>query len=192
MGELAKTLVSLSGPDAVHGVIPSALLPLEAKRRDEISGQPIIEVAKSNGEKDKDVNTPDENVFGRTTIVPDMHTRKRMMCDLVCAGGPGSGFVALSGGYGTLEELMEIVTWNQLGIQDRGVCAFNVEGYWDGILQWVKQSVDAGFVGEGNRDILVEGKSAEECVERLRRYEVSEGRFKLKWEDENSHGDGKS
>lgn len=188
MGELAKTLVTLSGPDSVHGVIPSALLPLEAKRRDEISGQPIIEIAKENG----NVNTPDEKVFGRTTIVPDMHTRKRTMCKLVCAGGPGSGFVALSGGYGTLEELMEIVTWNQLGIQDRGVCVYNVEGYWDGILQWVKQSVEAGFVGESNRNILVEGKTAEECVDRLKSYKVSQGRFKLKWEDEGSSKHEKS
>lgn len=69
-----------------------------------------------------------------------------MMAQEVLAGAPGSGFIALSGGYGTLEELMEVVTWNQLGIHNRGVVVFNVEGYWDGLLQWIRNSVETGFV----------------------------------------------
>lgn len=56
--------------------------------------------------------------------------------------------------------------------------------YWDGILAWVKQSVEAGFVQEGNKSILVEGKSAEECVAALKDYQASVGRFKLDWKDE--------
>lgn len=52
------------------------------------------------------------------------------MAKEVLEGGEGSGFIALSGGYGTLEELMEVVTWNQLGIHNRGVVVLNVEGYW--------------------------------------------------------------
>lgn len=113
MGELAKTLVSLSGPSAVHGIIPEALLRYE---RNHTEGKPISE-------------TIDENTFGRTTVVADMHTRKHMMAQEVINGGEGGGFVALSGGYGTLEELMEVVTWNQLGIHARGVVVYNVEGY---------------------------------------------------------------
>jgi len=105
MGELARTLVSLSGSSAVHGIIPTALVSLERQGR-----------------------APDESIYGRTTIVPDMHTRKRMMAQEVVDGGPGGGFVALPGGFGTMEELMEAVTWNQLGIHDRGICIFNVEG----------------------------------------------------------------
>jgi uncharacterized protein (TIGR00730 family) len=105
MGELARTLVSLSGPMAVHGIIPTALVSLERQGK-----------------------APDENLYGRTTVVPDMHTRKRMMAQEVVDGGPGGGFVALPGGFGTIEELMEAVTWNQLGIHDRGICIFNVEG----------------------------------------------------------------
>lgn len=187
MGELAKTLVSLSGPAAVHGVIPAALLPLEAQRRedslrrddkDETSTTTVLP------SKPRDVHTPDAAVFGQTTVVPDMHTRKRLMADLVLRGGPGSGFVALSGGYGTLEELMEITTWNQLGIHALGVCVFNVQGYWDGILQWVRHAVDAGFVQKANAGILVEATTAEQCVDLLRTYTNAEGRFKLQWSDE--------
>lgn len=130
MGELAKSLVSLSGPTSVHGIIPSALLPLEAQRRDVLKNGQIHqeEVLTTKATQKRDVNTPPEAIFGQTTVVPDMHTRKRMMCELVCKGGAGSGFIALSGGYGTLEELMEVVTWNQLGIHDKGICVLNIEG----------------------------------------------------------------
>ncbi|RAL63599.1 hypothetical protein DID88_003643 [Monilinia fructigena] len=107
-----------------------------------------------------------------------------MMAQEVLAGGPGSGFIALSGGYGTLEELMEVVTWNQLGIHNRGVVVLNVEGYWDGLMSWIKNSVEAGFVGEGNKGIVVDAKTAEEAVRALRDYKLTVGRFKLEWGNE--------
>jgi uncharacterized protein (TIGR00730 family) len=99
----------------------------------------------------------------------------------VLTGSPGSGFIALSGGYGTLEELMEVVTWNQLGIHSRGVVVYNVEGYWDGLLEWVRNSVRAGFVGEGTKGIIKEARTAEDAVRELRGYKAEEGRFKLEW-----------
>lgn len=165
MGELAKTLVQLSGPQSVHGIIPKALLRFE---RDYADGE--------NASK-----TIDESLFGRTTVVKDMHERKQMMAQEVIDGGEGSGFVALSGGYGTLEELMEIVTWNQLGIHAKGVVVFNVDGYWDGILAWVKKAVGSGFIAENNAGIMAEGTTATEVVDALKNYENAAGRFKLKW-----------
>lgn len=168
MGELAKTLVSLSGPQAVHGVIPEALLVYERNGRENGSGGPQV--------------TIDENVYGRTTVVQDMHTRKQLMAKQVIESGHGGGFVALSGGYGTMEELMEVVTWNQLGIHARGVVVYNVEGYYDGLLNWVKTAVKSGFVSEGNSGIMVEAKTGEEVVARLKGYTNAEGRFKLDWE----------
>jgi uncharacterized protein (TIGR00730 family) len=113
-----------------------------------------------------------------------MHTRKQMMAKEVTTGAPGSGFIALSGGYGTLEELMEVVTWNQLGIHNRGVVALNIEGYWDGLLEWVRKSVETGFVGEGNKEIIKEARTGEEAVLALKKYKVAEGRFKLEWGNE--------
>jgi uncharacterized protein (TIGR00730 family) len=124
---------------------------------------------------------PDYNIYGKTTVVKDMHTRKHMMASEVLEGGEGSGFIALSGGYGTLEELMEVVTWNQLGIHNRGVVVLNIEGYWDDLLAWVRKSVEAGFVGEGNKDIIAEAKTAEEAVRALKEYRVAKGRFQLEW-----------
>ncbi|KAF2840334.1 hypothetical protein M501DRAFT_931489, partial [Patellaria atrata CBS 101060] len=160
MGEVARTLVSLSGPDSVRGIIPSAL-------------------------QKREQNGIDEATFGRTTIVKDMHTRKALMAKAVIEGGPGGGFIALSGGYGTLEELMEITTWNQLGIHGMGVVVFNVEGFWGGLLEWVRTAVSGGFISPSNGGILVEALSAEECVSALREYRVSDGRYTgLQWDEQ--------
>ncbi|KAI9831964.1 MAG: hypothetical protein M1826_002692 [Phylliscum demangeonii] len=167
MGELARTLVALSGPDAVHGIIPSALIKLERSN--------------STTRIPKGMKLPDEAIYGKTTLVPDMHTRKSMMARAVIESGPGGGFVALSGGYGTMEELMEIVTWNQLGIHGRGVVVFNVEGYYDGLMQWLRGAVNAGFVAQGNSNIIVEAQDAEGVVQALATYRVAEGRYDLQW-----------
>ena len=170
MGEIARTLVSLSGPDSVQGVIPEALIAFEQEGRPGTAGATIPRPSSlTDGE------------FGRTTVVPDMHTRKQLMAKKVVEGGLGSGFVALSGGYGTLEELMEMTTWNQLGIHSNGVVVFNVDGYYDGLIQWVKTAVSAGFIAPGNGGILVEALDAEEVVKQLKEYRVSKQRFNLDW-----------
>lgn len=168
MGELAKTLVSLSGPESVHGIIPRALLRYERNY-------------KENGAEVDPQSVIDESHYGKTTVVEDMHTRKHIMATEVIEGGPGSGFVALTGGYGTLEELMENVTWNQLGIHASPIVLYNVAGFWDGLLEWVKKAIEEGFVKAGNEGIMVEAKSSEEVVDVLKNYRVAEGRFQLKW-----------
>lgn len=76
---------------------------------------------------------------------------------------------------------MEVVTWNQLGIHARGVVVFNVEGYWDGLLQWVRKAVDSAFIAENNAGIMVEAKTAEDVVDKLMNYQNAEGRFNLDW-----------
>ncbi|KAF1990649.1 hypothetical protein K402DRAFT_389568 [Aulographum hederae CBS 113979] len=169
MGELARSLVALSGPDAVHGIIPAALVKYE----------------QGSDPNQSDIKKLiDEEIYGRTTVVKDMHTRKHMMAKEVIEGGPGGGFVALSGGYGTLEELMEVTTWNQLGIHNKPVVVFNVEGYYDGLMLWVKGAVEKGFISDKNQGILVEAKTAEEVYQRLLDYKNSEGRFKLEWDSQ--------
>jgi uncharacterized protein (TIGR00730 family) len=131
--------------------------------------------------EDPDAQIVPESEFGRTTIVPDMHTRKRMMANSVQQGGPGSGFVALAGGYGTMEEVMEMVTWNQLGIHQVPIILVNINGYWNGLLEWIKTAIREGFVNEGAANILVEVKSTEEVIDALRGYQVAPGRYKMDW-----------
>lgn len=180
MGEIAKTLVSLSGPDAVHGIIPEPLVRYERDPTYTSTSN-----ATTDGSSDgKRLAIPEESVFGRTTIVPDMHTRKKMFALEVGAGGPGSGFIALPGGFGTMEELLEICTWNQLGIQNKGICVLNVNGFYDGLLEWIGKSVEEGFIRPGNEEILVSAKTPEEAVKALAEYKVSDSVLKLKWGNE--------
>lgn len=169
MGEVAKTIVSIKGPSAVHGIIPEALVKWE--RDDTYAAK-------------KDANgyhVPEESVYGRTTVVKDMHTRKRMMAQEVLEGGPGSGFIALSGGFGTMEELLETATWNQLGIHSRGVCVLNIDGFYDGLLDWIRKAVEESFLKPGNANIIVTATDAKGAIQALRDYKVSEARYGLDW-----------
>ncbi|KAG6053828.1 hypothetical protein E4U17_004312 [Claviceps sp. LM77 group G4] len=147
MGAVASTLVALSGPSAVHGVVPAALARYE-----------------SAGIGDGRVDGEYASRFGRRTVVRDMHTRKRLMTQMVREGAPGSGFVALSGGYGTLEELLEAATWHQLGIHRCGVSVFSVDGFYDGLLDWIRRVAGHGFVGNKDADIIRVARTAEEVV----------------------------
>ena|ERR1700710_232767 len=85
MGELARTLVSLSGPSSVHGVIPRALVKYERA--------PGPSDVTTEASENKLLQNGGESQYGKTTIVEDMHTRKRMMAQQVMNGGPGSGFI---------------------------------------------------------------------------------------------------
>jgi uncharacterized protein (TIGR00730 family) len=72
--------------------------------------------------------------------VPSMHERKQLMYEMA------DGFVALPGGLGTLEELAEVLTWNQLGILSKPVALLDVGGFWAPLVQWLTEAVEAGFV----------------------------------------------
>ncbi|KAM0324118.1 hypothetical protein ACHAQA_008310 [Verticillium albo-atrum] len=168
MGEIAKSLVALAGPESVHGIIPEALVKYER----DATYQSVTQ---------DNMRIPEEAVYGRTTVVKDMHTRKHMMAQEVFAGGPGSGFLALAGGYGTIEEVLETATWNQLGIHDRGICLLNIDGFYDGILQWIRRAVDEGFIRGGNADILVTAADPASAVKALADYKAPSSTFKLDW-----------
>lgn len=79
---------------------------------------------------------------------------------------------------------MEVVTWNQLGIHDKGIVVYNVDGYWDGLMQWVRTAVEGGFIAESNKNIIVEAKTAEDVIAGLKGYRNAEGRFQLSWGEE--------
>jgi len=91
--------------------------------------------------------------------VEDMHQRKSTMADLADA------FVALPGGFGTLEELFEIITWNQIGIFKKPVVVLNLNGFFDPIIQMIEQAIDAGFIKPRNGEILNVAQTIEECFD---------------------------
>jgi len=104
-----------------------------------------------------------------------MHTRKRTMAQ------EANAFIALPGGYGTAEELFEIITWNQLGIHDLPIILLNVDGYWDGIVSWIQGAVDETFVNESCKEIVQVATSVDDIPELIRKYRPPEGRMKLTW-----------
>ncbi|MBC7998827.1 MAG: TIGR00730 family Rossman fold protein [Leptolyngbya sp.] len=97
-------------------------------------------------------------------IVTTMHERKAMMSEL------SDGFIAMPGGFGTLEELFEVVTWAQLGIHTKPFGLLNVAGYYDGLISFLDHSVEQGFVPLRHREMIIVSDDAEELVELLAAY----------------------
>ncbi|RSK48737.1 LOG family protein [Hymenobacter rigui] len=82
-------------------------------------------------------------------VVKTMHERKLMMADLA------EGFVAMPGGYGTLEELFEVLTWGQLGLHQKPIGVLNVAGYYDHLLRALDHMADEGLLRRENRNQLL-------------------------------------
>ena len=100
---------------------------------------------------------------GLTTlhVVGSMHERKALMADL------SDAFIALPGGYGTLEEFFEVVTWLQLGIHDRPIGLLNVDGYYDPLIAMIDSAVAENFVSEENRGLVRDARTLDEVLSRL-------------------------
>jgi uncharacterized protein (TIGR00730 family) len=90
-----------------------------------------------------------------------MHTRKRMMAERADA------FVVLPGGYGTFEEMFEMVTWLQLGLQTKPVGIVNVEGYYDHLLRFLQHAAAEGFIPSQYWDLLIVESSVSLLLARL-------------------------
>ena len=94
----------------------------------------------------------------RLELVSTMHERKARMAELADA------FLILPGGYGTLEELLEVVTWAQLRLHAKPCVLINTVGYWDGLLAFLDGAVKAGFLKARNRALMLVAGSAVEAV----------------------------
>src|SRR5215470_20105530 len=97
-------------------------------------------------------------------VVETMHQRKALMADL------SDAFIALPGGYGTLEELLEAITWSQLGIQQKPCGLLNVEKYWDGLLAALDHAVDEQFVRPENAQLVLVAQNPQSLLERLQEW----------------------
>jgi uncharacterized protein (TIGR00730 family) len=95
-------------------------------------------------------------------IAKDMHERKAKMAAL------SDAFIALPGGFGTLDEVMEMITWNQLGFQAKSIGFLNVEGYYDKLFDFLGSIAAQGFVKPGLVETLVLEREPQKLIERLR------------------------
>ncbi|XP_065637151.1 cytokinin riboside 5'-monophosphate phosphoribohydrolase LOG3 isoform X1 [Quercus suber] len=101
---------------------------------------------------------------GELKAVADMHQRKAEMAR------HSDAFIALPGGYGTLEELLEVITWAQLGIHDKPVGLLNVDGYYNSLLSFIDKAVEEGFISPSARQIIVSAPTPKELVKKLEEY----------------------
>ena len=97
-------------------------------------------------------------------VVASMHDRKTMMAAL------SDGFIAMPGGFGTLEEIVEIVTWGQLRFHDKPCGMLNVDGYFDALLAYLDHAEGEGFLRPENRRMLLCDSDAAALVRRFERY----------------------
>lgn len=108
-------------------------------------------------------------------IVGTMHERKALMA------AKSDAFIAMPGGFGTFEELFEVVTWGQLGIHRKAMGLLDVEGYFDALVALVERGVEEDFIPATHRDLLCADPDPRRLLDRLERYQVPDlGR---KWAD---------
>lgn len=97
-------------------------------------------------------------------VVASMHDRKSMMAAL------SDGFIAMPGGFGTLEEIIEIITWGQLKFHDKPCGLLNVEGYFDHLLAYLDHASAEGFLRTENREMMLIDESAVGLVQQFEKY----------------------
>ena len=99
-------------------------------------------------------------------LVDSMHERKAQMEKL------SDGMIALPGGFGTLEELFEILTWGQLGLHQKPVALLNVEGFYDELVGMLSTMVEKGFLKELNREMLIVRSDVRELLDAMRNHQA--------------------
>ncbi len=97
-------------------------------------------------------------------VVQTMHERKALMA------ARSDAFIAMPGGFGTFDEICEIITWNQLGIIKKPVAFYNINGYYDKFLEMIDHTVSEGFVKYDQRENLIVESDPEVLLKKLRSY----------------------
>jgi hypothetical protein len=95
----------------------------------------------------------------RLEVVADMHQRKELMAKLAM------GVIALPGGCGTFEELLEIITWRQLGLWDGNIVILNLQGYYDNLIAMFETAIDRRFMKPDHRELYHVATTPEEAIE---------------------------
>jgi len=97
-------------------------------------------------------------------VVDSMHTRKALMAELA------DGFIALPGGWGTLEEFVEVLTWAQLGFHAKPCGLLNVVGYYDSLLEFINQTADQQFIQPEHRELILVEENPAALLDRMTAY----------------------
>jgi len=99
-------------------------------------------------------------------VTPDMHSRLAMIIDLA------EGFIALPGGYGTMDEFFQTVTWAQIGLHTKPVGLLNHKGYYDKLIDFLGDVSKEGFMYPGHDGLFLDAPTPEALLEKMQTYEV--------------------
>ena len=97
-------------------------------------------------------------------LVESMHERKTKMNDLC------DGVIALPGGFGTLEELFEMLTWAQLGLHKKPIAILNVNGFYDSLIALLQTMTEKGLLKEVNREMLLVSDNIDDLLDKMKNY----------------------
>ncbi len=99
-------------------------------------------------------------------LVKSMHERKTKMNDL------SDGVIALPGGFGTLEELFEMLTWGQLGLHMKPIGILNIDGFYDDLINLLQKMVKKGFLKQVNQNMVLVDNNIDQLLYKMRNYEA--------------------
>ena len=97
-------------------------------------------------------------------LVDSMHERKTLMNELC------DGVIAMPGGFGTLEEFFEMLTWAQLGLHKKPMAILNINGFYDDLMHLIRKMVEQGFLKEINRQMLLISSDIDDLLNQMRNY----------------------
>ena len=106
--------------------------------------------------------------LSKLIVTKSMHERKATMATL------SDAYITLPGGFGTLEELFETITWSQLHIHQKPIVILNTNGYYDDLFSFVKNAADQGYIDEKGLDLFSTADSIEECFTQLEKHDPKE------------------
>jgi uncharacterized protein (TIGR00730 family) len=159
MAERGIGLVYGGGGIGMMGAVADAVI----EARGEVIGViPYALASKERARRDVDMR-----------VVNTMHERKAMMAEL------SDAFIAMPGGFGTLEEMMETITWGQLGIHRKPVGLLNVASYYDPLIAMIERAIEEGFILPRYRNLFVASSGVDELFDLMRKFQPLEG--VVKW-----------
>ena len=115
-------------------------------------------------------------------VVNSMHERKAMMAEL------SDGFIALPGGYGTIEEIFEVLTWVQLGLHTKPCGLINISHYYDHLIEFLDYAVEQGFIHQPHRELIMQDQTPSQLLDMFSKYQpvkMNKAEWVRKMEDES-------
>ena len=99
-------------------------------------------------------------------LVETMHERKQKMNEL------SDGVIALPGGYGTLEELFEMLTWAQLSLHEKPIALLNIDGFYDELIAMIDKMVQKGFLNKEYKEMIIVSADIDQLIDQMQNYQV--------------------